>query len=249
MKTSILQLSAKTLKNQSGIYKINCLNRFYIGSSKSLYSRLLEHRQKLINGYHSNDFLQKAFNKHGIQKFTVEILEFCDPIIRIEREKYYIDTLKPDFNLQLDPVLKTLSVYSKQKLSKSILKGRLKGKYKTKFDCTPIEVYDYLGNYVITYDNKETAAKELGITTKTVQTLAGAYLKGRARQGIRLRYSNSKAPVKKFDIDPNYLGRHFDFYYKDQFAFNSVKNVWQFFAEKIMQGETKFEIEIKLKTN
>lgn len=57
MKTQILQLSAKELRGKSGIYMITCKNRNYIGSSKSLYDRLLEHRQKLINNYHSNDFI------------------------------------------------------------------------------------------------------------------------------------------------------------------------------------------------
>lgn len=60
----------------------------YIGSSKSLYSRLIEHRTDLLKNKHPNDFLQKVSNKYGIQNINVEILEFCDPQIRINREKY-----------------------------------------------------------------------------------------------------------------------------------------------------------------
>ena len=248
MKTNFLNLSSKQLKCKSGVYAIYCNDKFYIGSSKSLYSRLLEHRQKLCNNYHSNDFMQKAFNKYGIENFSYEILEYCPEDVRIKREKHYIDTLKPDFNLQLDPVLKTLSVYSKQKLSKSILSGRKAGKYKTKYDYTPVEVYDYFGNYIKTYENKEIAAKELGLTKKIIQTLAGAYLKGRSRKGIRLRYANSTVPITKFDVDPKYLGKHFDFYSNGEYAFSSVKNVWEFFSKEILKGKTKFEIELKIKT-
>jgi hypothetical protein len=249
MKTSILLLSAKDLRGKSGIYMISCNSRNYIGSSKSLYDRLLEHRQKLLNNKHSNDFLQKAFNKYGIDSFNYEIIEFCLPEDRIIREKHFINTLKPDFNLQLDPIDKTLSVYSKQKLSKSVLQGRANGKYKTKYDYCTVEVYNYFGNYVTSYKNKEEAAEKLNISKKIVQKLTSGYKKGLSRKGIRLRYANSKVPVTKFEIDPKYLGHHFDFYYDGKFAFSSVKNVWEFLSTVIQSGKTKIEIEIKLKTN
>ena len=87
MKQSILQLSAKDLRGKSGVYLISCNERCYIGSSKSLYDRLLEHRIKLINQYHSNDFMMKACKKYGITNFQYEILELCEPDKRIEREK------------------------------------------------------------------------------------------------------------------------------------------------------------------
>jgi hypothetical protein len=193
--------------------------------------------------------MQKAFNKYGIDSFNYEIIEFCLPEDRIIREKHFIDTLKPDFNLQLNPIDKTLSVYSKQKLSKSVLQGRANGKYKTKYDYCKVEVYDYFGNYVTSYKNKEEAAEKLNISKKTVQNLTSGYKKGLSRKGIRLRYANSKVPVTKFEIDPRYLGHHFDFYYNGEFAFNSVKNVWEFFSKIIQSGQTKIEIEIKLKTN
>jgi predicted GIY-YIG superfamily endonuclease len=247
METTILQLSSKDLRSKSGIYMISCNQRSYIGSSKSLYDRLLEHRVKLINGYHSNDFMQKAFNKYGITKFKYKILEFCNPEERIKREKWYIDNLKPEFNLQLDPILKTLSIYSKQKLSKSIIKGRSEGKYKTKFDYCEIEQYDYFGNYLTTFKNKEDASKQLKISFKIIQNLTGGYKKGLSRKGIRLRYSNSKVPVQKFKIDPKYLGKHFDFCYDNKIAFSNVKDAWKFFSQMIESGKYEFTINIKIK--
>lgn len=249
MKQSILQLSAKQL-GKAGVYCITCNGHNYIGSSKNLYARLREHKSRLLSGKHPNDFMLRTFKKYGIHSFNYEILEFCSPDKRIQREKYYIDTLKPDFNLQLDPVLKTLSVYSRQKLGKSVKLGRSQGKYKTKFDYCSIEHYDYLGNYIKTYQDKEHASIQLQITKKAVQALAGGYNKGLSSNGVRLRYSNSSVPVKKFDVDPNYLGRHYDFYTKDnKFAFNSVKNVWKYFANEILSGKTEFHLKLKLKTN
>lgn len=41
MKT-LFTLSSKELSKKSGIYKLSCGGHLYIGSSKSLYSRLIE---------------------------------------------------------------------------------------------------------------------------------------------------------------------------------------------------------------
>lgn len=253
MKNNLLDLSAKNLRGKSGVYLIRCKNHSYVGSSKSLYDRLLEHRQKLINKKHSNDFMLKAFNKYGIHEFTYEILELCDPEQRVDREKKFIDFLKPDMNLQLDPVLQTLSVYSRQKLSKSIKDGISKGKYKTKFDYCEIDCYDYLGNYVRTYSSKEECAESLGITKKQVQKFAGGYTKGLAYKGYRLRYKSSNTLVKDFPINPNHLGKHYKFLYDtdqgEQIAFTGVKDIWSFFADQILKGNTEISIKIKVKTS
>lgn len=252
MKQSILQLSSKDLKGKSGVYMISNNGRNYIGSSKSLYDRLLEHRNKLLKGVHPNDFLQNVYNKHGINDFEYQILEFCIPENRVIREKYYIDALKPEFNLQLDPILKTLSLYSKQKLGKSIKQGKLLGKYKTKFDFSKVEMYDYLGRYIKSFKDKDDCSKQLNISTKKVQQLASNYVKGFCYKGIRLRYKDSKTKISEFNINSNYLGKHYDFYkvdsdQKEIFAFNSIKNVWNFFYNEIINGNTEFKIKIKLK--
>ena len=47
MKQQLLNLSAKDLNGKSGIYFITCFGHQYVGSSKSLYARLREHKIKL----------------------------------------------------------------------------------------------------------------------------------------------------------------------------------------------------------
>jgi len=253
MKNLFLELSSKDLQKKSGIYKIIINDRFYIGSSKDLYARLHEHRRHLGFNKHSNDFLQKAYNKYGQDHILFEIVEFCLPEKRIERESYYIQLLKPDFNLQLDPVDRTLSNYSKQKLSKSVLKGRAEGKYKTKYDYTEVEMYDYLGNYLKSFKNKEITAKELKISKKQVNRLASGYKKGVAsEQGYRLRYANSNVAVQKFNVIPNALGKRFFFEIKNDkgeyiFAFRNIRDCWQFFTDQVNNGN--FEFNIRIKTN
>jgi group I intron endonuclease len=56
------------LKNKGGVYSfINTVNgKQYIGSAKDFYIRLNEH----LNNKKSNANLQKAFDKHGLDKFN-----------------------------------------------------------------------------------------------------------------------------------------------------------------------------------
>ena len=37
--------------------------------------------------------------KYGYNNFRLEILEYCDPSNVIEREQYYLDKLKPTYNI------------------------------------------------------------------------------------------------------------------------------------------------------
>ena len=229
-------LSSKQLGHCSGVYKISLNEHVYIGSSKNLYSRLYEHRTDLFYRRHSNEFLQKVCNKYGIENFVIDIIEFCEPDIRIQREKYWIDFYKSDMNLQ-DPISHTLSESSKQKLSKSVQKGLKEGKYKKKYDFATIECYDYFGNFIREFSSKEEAATGCNISTKDVQTCLSGYKKGTSVKGYRFRYSCSKVPIQSFDnIRPHEVGRYFDFYYIDENgnqvkAFSSVKDCWTFFTQ------------------
>lgn len=62
------------LKNKGGVYSfINTVNgKQYIGSAKDFYIRLNEH----LNNKKSNANLQKAFDKHGLDKFNWVIYEY-----------------------------------------------------------------------------------------------------------------------------------------------------------------------------
>lgn len=81
-------LKSKDLSFKSGIYKLSAGGHIYVGSSKNLYSRLAEHRTDLKLNRHSNQFLQNVYNKSDINDFRIDIIEFCNPDIRIEREAY-----------------------------------------------------------------------------------------------------------------------------------------------------------------
>jgi group I intron endonuclease len=44
----------------------------------------------------------KALIKFGYSNFSLEILEYCEPDVRFEKEKYYLKLLKPEYNIILD---------------------------------------------------------------------------------------------------------------------------------------------------
>lgn len=87
----------------TGIYKITNIitNDFYIGSSKDIHNRWRQHRWHLNKNKHKNSYLQNAWNKYGANSFKFEVLEECLLLKKLilEREQYYMDSLKPVYNL------------------------------------------------------------------------------------------------------------------------------------------------------
>lgn len=43
--------------------------------------------------------INNAIEKYGLEKFSLDILEYCNKEDTIKREQYYIDKLKPEYNL------------------------------------------------------------------------------------------------------------------------------------------------------
>lgn len=79
----------------SGIYRIlnSEDNKFYIGSSIDINSRINSHKKLLIRNKHHSIHLQNAFNKYGLAVFMVDIIEICNESILREREQYYLDNI------------------------------------------------------------------------------------------------------------------------------------------------------------
>jgi group I intron endonuclease len=51
---------------------------------------------ELRNG---NSVICSSLLKYGYSEFSLEILEYCDPIDIITREQYYLYNLKPEYNI------------------------------------------------------------------------------------------------------------------------------------------------------
>ena len=81
---------------RSGVYAIvNLKNgKVYVGSALSIRGRLTNHRNDLRGGKHCNSYLQRAWDKSGEKAFRFDVLEECEPFRCVEREQYWIDSLK-----------------------------------------------------------------------------------------------------------------------------------------------------------
>lgn len=84
-----------------GIYiiKNNITNECYIGQSKHIKSRILDHKNKLKNNKHiykngEPTLLQRAWNKYGEECFSFDIIEVCNAEDLNAREEYWIDFYK-----------------------------------------------------------------------------------------------------------------------------------------------------------
>ena len=88
----------------SGIYKIESIirpERFYIGSGVNLQSRKRQHFSDLRLNKHGNSKLQNHYNKYGANDLVFIIIEPCFQELLIIREQYYLNNLKPWFNICL----------------------------------------------------------------------------------------------------------------------------------------------------
>jgi len=76
-----------------GIYCIRNIknNKRYIGQSVNIRARWSQHKAHLNRNIHTNDYLQRSWNKHGMKEFVFEILEQCPKEQLNDKERYYID--------------------------------------------------------------------------------------------------------------------------------------------------------------
>lgn len=97
-KSSVL----KQNKGKSGIYmftnKIN--GKRYVGSSLDLNRRFKNYLNLSYLLYKKENMnIKKALVVYGFINFKLDILEYCEPSVLLEREQYYLDTLKPEYNI------------------------------------------------------------------------------------------------------------------------------------------------------
>jgi len=86
---------------KSGIYLIKSTvnSKIYVGSACNIKRRIRDHKRQLLGNSHPNKKLQSHYNKYGHLSLSYTIVEYCDKINLLTREQYWIDTLKPTFNI------------------------------------------------------------------------------------------------------------------------------------------------------
>lgn len=88
-------------KDCSGIYLFTNKNtgKQFIGSAVNLRNRFTQYYSiKYLERYFSMR-INRALLKYGHENFTLTILEYCLPEKCLKRKDYYIDLLKPEYNI------------------------------------------------------------------------------------------------------------------------------------------------------
>ena len=85
-------------------------NKSYIGSSVNLGQRFASYFNfNWISGQAKHSIIYKSLLKcyAGYSEFSLEILEYCNKEDTIKREQFYIDSLKPEYNILKIAALRT----------------------------------------------------------------------------------------------------------------------------------------------
>jgi hypothetical protein len=87
-------------RNKAGVYRwVNNKNgNTYVGSSINLNVRLYTYFS-LRSLAKSNRPIDRALLKYGFSNFSLEIIEYCRREELLKREQYYMDNLKPQYNI------------------------------------------------------------------------------------------------------------------------------------------------------
>ena len=187
-KLTILKENSK----KSGVYRFINLssNKSYVGSSIKLNIRFLQYYNIIfLAKYSKSSLIYKALLKYGFSKFSLEILEYCDPSILLEREQYYIDLLQPEYNLLKIAGSRLGKIHTKETIEKlknikKTFEHRLRmsgarlGKaipieVRTKMKAAkeiPTSVIDVTTDITVKYNSCNDAAKALGVSSTTVRS-------------------------------------------------------------------------------
>jgi group I intron endonuclease len=187
-KTSILSEN----RGKSGVYRwiYKETGKFYVGSAVNLSKRFVKYYsiKEISKGTMS---IYKALLKYGYSMFILEILEYCKPEVLIEREQYYIDLLKPEYNILTTAgsllgfkhseetkkkmrEVKLGRIFSEETLAKLRARrhtketiAKIRGAQKVK--CKALEVTDLETNQTVSYDSIRAAARALSCAPSAIQ--------------------------------------------------------------------------------
>jgi len=155
----------------------------YVGLSNEISRRFMEHKTPK-NVKNKNTILAKAFRKYSIDNFRFEILEIVsDEYTLEEREIYWIEKLRPEYNMNKGGKGNTGQIVSDE--LRQLLKAFGKTQWATKTDLEKQKIINY---------NLTGPKKGHGVSKETRQKLRNANL-GK-KQSAETKLKRSKALKK-----------------------------------------------------
>lgn len=177
-------------KGKSGVYRlINLTNdSIYVGSSSDLGRRFTSYYSFMYIDAQKTSLICKALLKYGYSKFSLEVIEYCPVEKLLEREQYYIDMLKPRYNILQVAGCSSLGYrHTKETLAKFKARKHTKEtieKFKAKVFSeetrakisaekgTKVLICDLLTNNNSEYDSIRKAAEGLNAPNSTIRYYA-----------------------------------------------------------------------------
>ena len=145
--------------------------------------------------------IARALIKYGYSNFQLEILEYCKPSNCIDRQQYYIDLFKPEYNILKIARSKLGLKYSveiRKKISLSLIgnKRLVRGPK----SMIPYIVLDITTNVSTRYKSVTLIAKGVGFSPKAVRK----YLNKNSKKPLKYIYIITKLnPYSLYDSSLN----------------------------------------------
>jgi hypothetical protein len=137
-------------------------------------------------------YIYRSLLKHGYSNFGLEILEYCTSDKLIEKEKYYLKLLNPEYNIILDPTLPPMSNRKHSEETRNKLAVPHAGHFKkggnrlegAGIPSQKILVLDLNTNESTTYGSMHATSRALNITTSTISN----YINRKQKKPYKGRY-------------------------------------------------------------
>jgi group I intron endonuclease len=171
-----------------GVYQIRNLinNNIYVGSAVNFKRRWSEHKKILKLNSHHSPYLQNSWNKHGKRSFVFEILEeISQEELLLSREQFFIDNLKPKYN-----ICKIAGNSLGYKFTKE-QKLKMRGEKSIHSKLTEKQVLEIRELYKNKIKNQYELAEKYNVTRATIQAVV------RGRSWNFLSFENIKRDINE----------------------------------------------------
>lgn len=219
MKVILTRESYLNLTKKSGIYcwtnKIN--GKQYVGSAVNLRVRVSRYTQPYYMISKGNTTIMKAFLKYGYSNFELSILEFCDSSVLLIREQYWLDNLKPAYNmakiagntLGVKHRLDVIELLQRQKLGVfwTLERKQKFSKYKIENpnNVYPVKITNIYTGEIIHFKSIQSAAKFMGSTHSFLRKSNGYVVKLKYCVDIDTSIKSANTKLQYTDTNNKYV--------------------------------------------
>lgn len=185
-------LILKDNNRKSGIYRWTNLitNKTYIGSSINLKGRfnIYYSKKAMLSKLNTRkSIIYSAILKHGYANFSLDIPEYCEKNVLIEKEQYYLDNLKPEYNIL--------------KIANSRLGSKQSEATKLKISISSMGKHYHFSGKMHTYETR----KMISLKLKSIKFRKDIPRVVKPETRLKMSLRSQGVPVKIFDTSNQFV--------------------------------------------